>query len=80
MTEIAASAIKQWAEHPALMVAQLFDVTPDKWQEDVLEAFPHHQRLQHQATAHSARYLKFLSRIHPMICVERSTRTWSMRP
>lgn len=27
------------------MVREMFGVTPDPWQEDVLEAFPHHQRI-----------------------------------
>lgn len=34
-----------WAEHPAQMVRDLFDVEPDAWQEEVLEAFPHNNRI-----------------------------------
>ncbi len=34
-----------WREHPARMVRELFGAVPDPWQEDVLEAFPHHQRI-----------------------------------
>ena len=37
--------IANWREHPAAMVRELFGVEPDPWQEEVLEAFPHHQRL-----------------------------------
>lgn len=37
--------IRQWREHPAQMVRELFGAKPDPWQDEVLEAFPHHQRL-----------------------------------
>ena len=39
------SVIREWKEHPAKMVFDLFGVKPDPWQERVLEAFPHNQRL-----------------------------------
>ena len=41
----AAEAIRTWREHPARMVQDLFGVTPDPWQIDVLESFPHSPRL-----------------------------------
>jgi phage terminase large subunit len=41
----AAEKIAAWREHPALMVRELFGVTPDAWQEEVLEAFPHSPRI-----------------------------------
>ena len=41
--------LKLWKEHPAVMVRELFKIEPDAWQIDVLEAFPHHQRLAMQA-------------------------------
>lgn len=41
---VASDAIRRWRDHPAQMVKELFGVTPDAWQEDVLEAFPHKQR------------------------------------
>jgi phage terminase large subunit len=34
-----------WREHPAQMVRDLFRVTPEPWQAEALEAFPHHQRI-----------------------------------
>ena len=40
-----ATQIQHWTEHPAAMVRELFGVEPDKWQEEALEAFPHHQRV-----------------------------------
>lgn len=39
------SRIRLWREHPARMVRELFHVEPDPWQEALLEAFPHHNRL-----------------------------------
>ena len=46
-SEIAAARaqIIRWREHPSMMVRELFEVEPDPWQEDALEAFPHHQRM-----------------------------------
>jgi phage terminase large subunit len=41
----ARSQITKWREHPAQMVRELFHVEPDPWQEEALEAFPHHQRI-----------------------------------
>lgn len=46
---LAAEVLARWKAHPALMVRQLFGATPDPWQEDVLEAFPHHEMLAMQA-------------------------------
>ena len=34
-----------WQASPHAFVRELFGVVPDKWQEEVLEAFPHHPRL-----------------------------------
>ena len=34
-----------WQASPAAFVRELFGVAPDKWQEEVLEAFPHRPRL-----------------------------------
>lgn len=36
---------RQWREHPAQMVEELFKVKPDAWQVDALEAFPHAPRI-----------------------------------
>jgi phage terminase large subunit len=37
----AGSKIREWREHPAQMVEELFGVKPDAWQADALEAYPH---------------------------------------
>src|ERR1700689_710226 len=42
---LAAETLLRWTEHPAQMVRDLGGVTPHSWQEDVLEAFPHRQRI-----------------------------------
>lgn len=42
-------AITRWREHPATMVRELFKTEPYPWQEMVLEAFPHQQRMAMQA-------------------------------
>ena len=47
---IAADTIRLWREHPSRMASDLFGVTPDPWQEDVLEAFPHRQRIAMKAS------------------------------
>jgi phage terminase large subunit len=40
-----ASRIAHWREHPPAMVRELFNVTPDAWQDEVLEAFPRQTRI-----------------------------------
>jgi hypothetical protein len=46
----AQDAIRRWRERPQLFVREVFGVTPDPWQDDVLEAFPHHQRIAMRAS------------------------------
>jgi hypothetical protein len=41
----AASQFNRWKMHPSQMVRELFNVEPDPWQLEVLEAFPHKQRI-----------------------------------
>ena len=41
----AGSNLARWREHPAQFVRELFGIVPDPWQAEVLEAFPHRQRL-----------------------------------
>lgn len=41
----AAERIRLWREKPQVFVRECFGVTPDAWQDDVLEAFPHQKRL-----------------------------------
>lgn len=50
MTEAAIDALRRWREHPGQMVRELFDVIPEPWQDDVLEAFPHRQRIAMKAS------------------------------
>ena len=44
------SKFEFWRAHPAAMVEDLFGVKPDKWQREVLEAFPHKQRIAMKAS------------------------------
>lgn len=44
MSELPNEMIKRWRDHPDQMVQELFGVTPDPWQKDVLMAFPYKQR------------------------------------
>ena len=44
MSDIAQN-FRNWREHPAQMVRELFHVEPDPWQEEALEAFPRNQRI-----------------------------------
>jgi hypothetical protein len=41
----AANHLGRWKENPVQFVRELFGVVPDPWQVEVLEAFPHRQRL-----------------------------------
>jgi len=41
----AALKLGRWARHPVQFVREVFGVVPDPWQVEVLEAFPHRQRL-----------------------------------
>jgi hypothetical protein len=42
---LAEDKILEWWEKPQVFVREVFGVTPDAWQDDVLAAFPHHQRI-----------------------------------
>jgi phage terminase large subunit len=42
---IDSATLDRWRGSPASFVREVFSVTPDPWQADVLEAFPGHQRL-----------------------------------
>ena len=41
----ASDHIRRWRERPDLFVREVFGVTPDAWQDEVLRAFPHNQRM-----------------------------------
>lgn len=41
----AEATVQAWRDHPARMVLDLFGVVPDRWQEQVLEAFPRSPRI-----------------------------------
>jgi hypothetical protein len=47
----AATKAREWKDHPAQMVEELFGVKPDAWQAKVLEAFPHQRRIAMRACA-----------------------------
>lgn len=40
MPSAAGETLRRWREQPQVMVRELFGVTPDPWQDDVLAAFP----------------------------------------
>jgi phage terminase large subunit len=42
---VPAHILAGWRQHPAKFVREVFGVVPDSWQDESLEAFPHHQRL-----------------------------------
>ena len=46
----AVEALARWREHPAQFVREVFGATPEAWQDDVLEAFPRHQRIAMRAS------------------------------
>jgi phage terminase large subunit len=47
----AAGKIKLWRERPSVFVRDVFGVTPDAWQDDVLDAFPSNPRIALKACA-----------------------------
>src|SRR5688572_12123579 len=47
----AADKIRLWREKPPGFVREVFGVTPDPWQDKVLEAFPHQPRMAMKACA-----------------------------
>jgi len=49
--DVIGSKIDEWLEHPAQMVEDEFGVTPDAWQAEALEAFPHSPLLAMRACA-----------------------------
>jgi hypothetical protein len=44
VTQLKAAAIR-WRAHPEIFVREVFKTTPDPWQDEVLQAFPHEQRI-----------------------------------
>lgn len=42
--------IKRWRENPHLMVRELFKVTPDQWQDEILQLFPTSPRIAMKAS------------------------------
>jgi len=50
MLSAAADNAQRWRDRPDLFVREVFGVTPDPWQDDVLRAFPSHQRQAMQAS------------------------------
>ena len=50
MSEVVIDTLRRWREHPGQMVRELFGAEPDVWQDEVLEAFPHKQRIAMKAS------------------------------
>lgn len=48
--QVATSKIKLWRERPDIFVREVFKATPDPWQDEVLKAFPHNQRIAMKAS------------------------------
>lgn len=44
------SKITLWRERPDVFVKEVFGATPDPWQDEILKAFPHNQRLAMKAS------------------------------
>lgn len=49
-TEVAADKIRLWRDRPDIFVREVFHATPDPWQDEVLKAFPHKQRIAMKAS------------------------------
>lgn len=47
---VAADKLKLWREKPDVFVREVFKATPDPWQDKVLKAFPHNQRIAMKAS------------------------------
>lgn len=45
MIKAAVERLRLWRKDPRVFVREVFGVTPDAWQDKVLEAFPHNQRV-----------------------------------
>lgn len=45
MSLVAANKLRLWRERPDVFVREVFGATPDPWQDEVLKAFPHNQRI-----------------------------------
>lgn len=48
--KIAQAKIKLWRERPDVFVREVFGATPDPWQDEILKAFPHNQRIAMKAS------------------------------
>lgn len=48
--EVAANKLRLWRERPDVFVREVFGATPDPWQDEVLKAFPHKQRIAMKAS------------------------------
>lgn len=47
---LAADKIRLWRDRPDIFVREVFKATPDPWQDEVLKAFPHNQRIAMKAS------------------------------
>lgn len=70
-----AEKLRLWREKPQAFVREVFGVTPDAWQDDALEAFPHAPRLAMKACKGPGKtavlawigWNFMLTRPHPMV-------------
>lgn len=48
--DVAAEKLRLWREHPTIFVREVLGAEPDDWQQEILEAFPHNQRIAMKAS------------------------------
>jgi len=78
----AASNLRRWRERPDTYVREVFGATPDPWQDEVLAAFPAHQRIAMKASKGPGKtallawiaWNFLLTRPHPKIAATSITR------
>lgn len=75
IADLPVETLTRWREKPGVMVRELFKATPDPWQDEVLEAFPHNPRLAMKASKGPGKTCTIawlcwnflLTRLHPNI-------------
>lgn len=75
LASVAMDNLRRWREDPRVFVREVFGATPDPWQDDALEAFPHNQRLALKASKGPGKtcleawlaWNFLLTRLHPNI-------------
>lgn len=75
LASVAMDNLRRWREDPRCFVREVFGATPDPWQDDALEAFPHSPRLALKASKGPGKtcleawlaWNFLLTRLHPNI-------------